>query len=430
MVLGGKSFSSVSHRATKSLPPRRLLNPLYRRNATILARKFTFSDTPDESSSWYQLDASDNHVAFCRLANTTTLDIHITQEGNLNCPMCIDDESSKGSVDFSAVGSFFEHAKLFTRWQVRGIAIGGGEPLFKKRLEVLELVKYANENGYYTTINTNGFLLTEELIQKYHPYLNMIHLSLDGSTGDIVNTIRTAPTVLRKTIENIRAFNDNKYEDLIKVATVATKKNRHDIPNIPAIFEKRKVHSDIWRIYQFRAHRQGRFAVDDLAITEEEVNDTLDQLNATKSHYISKIAPNYTGEYIRKLFLLPDNTMSIGNTKLDFNVTSFDEARFFDMHGNHLGALEQYTGSRIDHYSGLRSRRFRLSGIRREESGWATYNEKRIAKWGGPADYFNSKVSTHKPFLDRVAALADKPPKPALEAGSGSGAFSIHLSKH
>jgi hypothetical protein len=87
-------------------------------------------------------------------------------------------------------------------------------------LEVLELVKYACGSA---TINTNGLLLAGELIEKYHPYLKMIHLPLDGSLKDVVNTIRTAPRVLRKTIRNIKAFNRNNYEGLIKVATAATK---------------------------------------------------------------------------------------------------------------------------------------------------------------------------------------------------------------
>jgi hypothetical protein len=70
-----------------------------------------------------------------------------------------------------------------------------------------------------------------------------------------------------------------------------------------------------------------------MAINQEvEFNETLEKMYATNSHYIARIALSYMGDYIRKLLLLLDSSMSIGNTKLDFDITKFDASTFLEKH--------------------------------------------------------------------------------------------------
>lgn len=105
--------------------------------------------------------------------------IIITYRCNSNCPMCglskrgnLIQELSTGEMkqlidDFAAIGT-------------SGLSFTGGEPLLRD--DIFFLIKYANQKGMATTLNTNSLLLNQKKIgQLLEACPDNVNISLDGA---------------------------------------------------------------------------------------------------------------------------------------------------------------------------------------------------------------------------------------------------------
>lgn len=74
---------------------------------------------------------------------------------------------------------------------VSDVSITGGEPLLRE--DCLEILRYAaGKQGFYLTLNTNGLLVTEDLIvflKNYCPKIN-VAITLDGYNADTYSILR------------------------------------------------------------------------------------------------------------------------------------------------------------------------------------------------------------------------------------------------
>ena len=93
-----------------------------------------------------------------------------------------------------------------------------------------EVAKYASEKGLYTSIATNGTLLTRNNVRRLKEAgIKYIEISLDSSSSEIHDRFRGVPGAFDKTVEGIRnVVEDGSFET--GMATVATKYNLEDIP--------------------------------------------------------------------------------------------------------------------------------------------------------------------------------------------------------
>lgn len=98
----------------------------------------------------------------------------------------------------------------------------GGEPLL--RSDILELIKYSSERGMYTSIDTNGYNLTEELaIQLKDNGLKLVRISIDSANPDEHDRLRNLSNSFESAVEAIK----NSVGTGLKciVSTYATKQN-------------------------------------------------------------------------------------------------------------------------------------------------------------------------------------------------------------
>lgn len=119
--------------------------------------------------------------------------IYTTYSCNLRCPYCyegpvVDLEYKPAFMDpemTSQVVEFIKTQTLRNRSQMVCIGLYGGEPLLN--MECCETVtrtisEWCEEVGirFYTTITTNGTLLTERGYSRIGKYLSSVHITLDG----------------------------------------------------------------------------------------------------------------------------------------------------------------------------------------------------------------------------------------------------------
>ena len=108
------------------------------------------------------------------------LNYHITEACNFHCRFCF---------------AKYEHKKLCPALQLQAVSkiaecglfdsinFAGGEPLLDSNIE--ELIEYAKFKGLSVSLITNGFLLSDELIESIIPNLNMIGISVHSLNDEI-----------------------------------------------------------------------------------------------------------------------------------------------------------------------------------------------------------------------------------------------------
>lgn len=119
--------------------------------------------------------------------------IFTTYACNLRCPYCYEgpvvspefQKASMGPDMTSQVIQFICNQTLQNRSQTLGIGLYGGEPLLN--LDCCESVvknvsQWCAHYGirFYTTVTTNGTLLTESAYKRIGKYLSSVHVTLDG----------------------------------------------------------------------------------------------------------------------------------------------------------------------------------------------------------------------------------------------------------
>lgn len=130
------------------------------------------------------------------------LNFHITKECNMKCKFCFGG-FSESFVKRTKEDWFYLIKKISKETSFiknKRINFAGGEPLIIPYLS--DLVKLAKEEGFETSIITNGSLLTESFLDSVKDYIDMIGISID-STDDNVNNI-----IGRKTIKGVMSLQE------------------------------------------------------------------------------------------------------------------------------------------------------------------------------------------------------------------------------
>lgn len=155
-------------------------------------------------------------------------DLVVTENCSLRCKVChiwkhrTDDNrlSFKDYIDFifSLKGSVGDNFQL---------QFVGGEPLLKK--EIIELIRYANRQGFLTTLTTNGFLIDKRMADKIiGSGLNSLAFSLESLKQEKHDFLRGVKGVYKKIMEAIEYF-DNCPSLQLFVSSIITGANLDDI---------------------------------------------------------------------------------------------------------------------------------------------------------------------------------------------------------
>ncbi len=231
--------------------------------------------------------------------NRVVVDIHITGHCNMNCEFCC------GAPKHLPGPSFSEFKQLVDKICLCGVTtlvFTGGEPLLNP--DLLDCIKYTKEKGLEIYLSTNGLLLDEEKYDQIAPYISVLGLPLDGSTGEMNKTCTRNFELFDSTVRILTFLKKKNVKHIVKVGTVVNRININDIENIgdvlfntEAIFEP-----NVWRLYQFSALMEGASHKGKFEVSDAEYIQIVEELQ--KLPYGNKISALSDGDSDSSYFFI------------------------------------------------------------------------------------------------------------------------------
>ncbi len=119
--------------------------------------------------------------------------LYVTDRCNLDCAYCTEYDNSRPHPRLDDLKKWVRKIRELGTMR---IALVGGEPLMHPN--IVELVRYCRELGFATSLTTNGFLLTRELVAQLEDAgLQVMQISVDRMTPSPI-TKKTFKTILPK----------------------------------------------------------------------------------------------------------------------------------------------------------------------------------------------------------------------------------------
>lgn len=146
---------------------------------------------------------------------------------NLRCEHCYESAGPKAMKDELTTEEAKRVIDEFEDAGVVAIAFSGGEPLMRK--DIFEVVGHAKEKGFFTSVATNGTMITREVARKMKDVFDYAEISLDGFE-EVHDKFRGVPEAWRRTCKGIK----NSIAEGIDtcVALTATRYNFREIPKL------------------------------------------------------------------------------------------------------------------------------------------------------------------------------------------------------
>lgn len=263
------------------------------------------------------------------------LNFHITKRCNMKCVFCFggfkEIHFKKNKEDWINLIRKIAKETLFLK--NKRINFAGGEPLLVPYLK--DLIKVAKEEGFKTSIITNGSLLTETFLDDIKNYIDMIGISIDSVDND-TNEISG-----RTTNKGVLTLNDyiqrcNWISDrgiTLKVNTVINKYNYNQ--DMSDLFNN--THINRWKILRMLKIENENGSYDYLCPTDNEFNEFVEKHlefnpviedNADMTSTYLFVSPN--GELMDNssgsMFIaasLFDTTLAKAFEKIPFNFNAF-----------------------------------------------------------------------------------------------------------
>jgi len=166
----------------------------------------------------------------------------VTSKCNLNCIHCYSSEQ----YEELKTNDVYHVLDMLYEVGAGLIDFGGGEPLL--RSDIFDIISYSKHLGFYTSISTNGTLLSSSIV-KHLKTLDIDHvcISLDGVNSETHEYIRNKEGTYEKTIAGIK--NCVKANINTQISTVFMKSNINEFYELFNLLESLKV--DGWYIYDF-----------------------------------------------------------------------------------------------------------------------------------------------------------------------------------
>jgi radical SAM protein with 4Fe4S-binding SPASM domain len=156
-----------------------------------------------------------------------------TKACNLRCEHCYESAGPRAMEDELTTEEAKRVIDEFEEAGVVAIAFSGGEPLMRR--DIFEIADYAKNRGFYTSIATNGTLITREVAKKMKEVFGYVEISLDGFEAEH-DRFRGVPGAWKLTCAGIKNCVAEGIDTC--VALTATRYNLHEIPKLIDFAEK------------------------------------------------------------------------------------------------------------------------------------------------------------------------------------------------
>lgn len=113
----------------------------------------------------------------------------VTNTCNYGCRYCIFSSTSRQQKDELNTAKIFETIGALSENGFTHVKITGGEPF--TRPDIMDILRHCCAAGLKTDISTNASLVTKEIAEELETIgLDMVHVSLDGSTQEMQEAVR------------------------------------------------------------------------------------------------------------------------------------------------------------------------------------------------------------------------------------------------
>lgn len=153
--------------------------------------------------------------------------LEITPRCNLSCVHC----RTSASMGLEDKLSFEEIAELIDEIATifkPVVVLTGGEPLLRE--DVFEIADHIRGKGMRVGLATNGTLINQEIASKIKKHIDIVSLSLDGSTERVHDNFRGVKGAFKSVMMAINTL--RKHEIPFLINSSFTRRNQHDIENI------------------------------------------------------------------------------------------------------------------------------------------------------------------------------------------------------
>lgn len=235
----------------------------------------------------------------------------ITKRCNLRCKHCRSTdyyEGDKGEkIKDLTTEEVFNTLKELANNGVNRIHFLGGEPFMRE--DMLDIVKYASKLGIVCSINTNGTLITKEVIEKlFDSNVYLLTFSLDGASPETNDRIRgngVFDLVCKNIKEVDRIRKERKQYLRIISSPVITKVNRYEAKALCYLAKDLGLDSII--ITNLRKKGRAKENIEDLGLTVPEEVDVAEEIaevisTGLKQHIQLGIGTPLLTEYLNKKY--------------------------------------------------------------------------------------------------------------------------------
>jgi radical SAM protein with 4Fe4S-binding SPASM domain len=178
------------------------------------------------------------HERFAGKRAPMDVSIEVTRRCPLDCQHCYNNLPMGDQAARASEMTFAEHVRLLDELVAAGtlwILYSGGEIFARK--DFLDIYAFADKKGFLITLFTNGILINEKIadyLREYPPF--EIEITLYGRTPETYEKLTQLPGSFDRCMRGIRLLLDRGLP--LKLKTVATSVNRHEILGMKAFAEQ------------------------------------------------------------------------------------------------------------------------------------------------------------------------------------------------
>jgi len=170
-----------------------------------------------------------------------TAQIEPTSECNLKCSMCVREKIGVpiGTMPFEDFKKIVDKIGCLFKIQLSG----QGEPFLNK--DIFKMIDYANKKGILVNLNTNGMLLTKNIIDKIcNVEIGEIAISIESTKPKEFEKIRKGAKfdIVMENIRNLnKAIKEKRKKTIVSFAVTILKRNIEEIPKFVELASKKGI---------------------------------------------------------------------------------------------------------------------------------------------------------------------------------------------
>lgn len=210
-------------------------------NLYITLRSCGFLIEDDHDEQLYQI-LKMRRLTTNYAGNTLMLTVAITRNCNFDCSYCYEGNRTGKPMSDEVADNLVEFIKGFKTPNLH-ITWYGGEPLlaFSKIQEIDQKLKEAGKT-YDAGMVTNGYLLTEEVIQHLNPlHIKMIQITLDGNkaTHDGRRYLKNGNGTFDKILSNLDLLMASDYQGVVQIRVNVDSRNEDEYVDVYQLIKER-----------------------------------------------------------------------------------------------------------------------------------------------------------------------------------------------